>query len=104
MTGAPGRFDADSVRESWDRVAATFDRAQASGLDYYRCEFFGPAQVEMCGDVRGMSLIDVGCGSGYFAREMARRGARVRGSDGCAWIATSSVGPSSARGSDSARR
>jgi 2-polyprenyl-3-methyl-5-hydroxy-6-metoxy-1,4-benzoquinol methylase len=81
MTGAPGRFDADSVRESWDRAAASFDRAQASGLDYYRCDFFGPAQVEMCGDVRGMSLIDVGCGSGYFAREMARRGARVRGVD-----------------------
>ena len=81
MTGDASRFDAASVRESWDRAANAFDRAQLSGLDYYRMEFFGPAQVELCGDVRGLRLIDVGCGSGYFARAMAERGARVTGID-----------------------
>ena len=75
------RFDATSVRESWDRAAASFDRAQTSGLDYYRLDFFGPAQIELCGDVRGMALVDVGCGSGYFARAMAQAGARVTGID-----------------------
>jgi SAM-dependent methyltransferase len=29
----------------------------------------------------GLRLLDVGCGAGYFAREMARRGARVTGVD-----------------------
>lgn len=81
MTQHPIRFDANSVRESWDRAAASFDRAVVSGLDYYRSDFFGPAQVQMCGDIHGMRLIDVGCGTGYFAREMARRGARVTGID-----------------------
>lgn len=81
MTGDSPRFDAKSVRDSWNRAAAVFDRAQRSGLDFYRLEFFGPAQVEMCGDVRGLRLLDVGCGSGYFAREMAQRGARVTGID-----------------------
>jgi ubiquinone/menaquinone biosynthesis C-methylase UbiE len=75
------RFDAQSVRESWDRAADGYDAAQSSGLDFYRYDFFGPAQVAMCGDVRGMRLLDVGCGSGYFAREMATRGARVTGVD-----------------------
>ena len=81
MTGDAARFDAASVRESWDRAADAFDRAQTSGLDFYRTEFFGPAQIELCGDVRGLSLIDVGCGSGYLARAMAERGARVTGID-----------------------
>jgi 2-polyprenyl-3-methyl-5-hydroxy-6-metoxy-1,4-benzoquinol methylase len=81
MTDVAPRFDRDSVRESWDRAADAFDRAQTSGLDYYRSEFFGPAQIELCGDVRGMSLIDVGCGSGYLTRAMAERGARVTGID-----------------------
>ena len=81
MTEHSIRFDTASVRESWDRAAAGFDRAIASGLDYYRLEFFGPAQVALCGEVRGSTLIDVACGSGYFAREMARRGARVVGID-----------------------
>src|SRR4029450_2591259 len=35
----------------------------------------------LCGDVREMRLLDVGCGNGYFAREMAKRGARVTGID-----------------------
>ena len=35
------------------------------------------AQVALCGEVQGLRLLDVGCGTGYFAREMARRGAVV---------------------------
>lgn len=75
------RFDAESVREAWDHAADAYALGQATGRDYYRNEFFGPAQVALCGDVGGMRLLDVGCGSGYFSREMARRGARVTGID-----------------------
>jgi ubiquinone/menaquinone biosynthesis C-methylase UbiE len=74
-------FDAASARASWDRAADAWEEGQASGRDYYRHEFFGPVQAAMCGDVAGTRLLDVGCGSGYFAREMARRGARVTGVD-----------------------
>jgi 2-polyprenyl-3-methyl-5-hydroxy-6-metoxy-1,4-benzoquinol methylase len=70
------RFDAESVRDSWDHAASAYAQGQASGCDHYRYEFFGPAQVALCGEVRGMSVLDVGCGNGYFAREVARRGAR----------------------------
>jgi len=75
------KFDAESVRTSWDEAADPYAEGQAAGRDYYRYEFFGPAQVALCGDVREMRLLDVGCGNGYFAREMAKRGARVTGVD-----------------------
>ncbi|HUL49024.1 MAG TPA: methyltransferase domain-containing protein [Gemmatimonadales bacterium] len=75
------RFDAGSVRNSWDQVADAYTRAQTSGRDHYRYEFFGPAQLDLCGEVRGLSILDVGCGNGYFARALARRGARVTGID-----------------------
>ncbi|HEU0298387.1 MAG TPA: methyltransferase domain-containing protein [Longimicrobium sp.] len=75
------RFDPESVREAWDRAADAFVEGQTSGLDYYRLDFLGPAQVEACGDVRGARLLDVGCGGGYLARELAARGARVTGID-----------------------
>ena len=81
MPKPAARFDAESVRDSWDRAAGAYAQGQASGCDYYRYEFFGPAQLALCGDVRGMSVLDVGCGTGYFAREVARRGARVTGID-----------------------
>ena len=75
------RFTRDSIRALWDIAADPYTAGQSTGMDYYRYEFFGPAQVEMCGDVAGLRIVDVGCGNGYFAREMAARGARVTGVD-----------------------
>jgi SAM-dependent methyltransferase len=75
------RFDAESVRESWERAADSWAHGQASGRDFYRYEFFGPAHVALCGDVRGLRVLDVGCGNGYLSRELARRGADVLGID-----------------------
>jgi len=78
----PGEpLDDGAVRNSWDAAADAYAEGQRSGLDYYRLEFFGPMHVELCGDVDGLRVLDVGCGSGYFAREMARRGAAVAGID-----------------------
>jgi 2-polyprenyl-3-methyl-5-hydroxy-6-metoxy-1,4-benzoquinol methylase len=75
------KFDADSVRKEWDAAADAYAEEQATGRDHYRLQFFGPAQVALCGEVRGLRLLDVGCGSGYFAREMACRGAVVTAVD-----------------------
>src|SRR6185295_9228532 len=74
-------FDAESVTRAWDHAADAYAHGQANGRDYYRYEFLGPAQVAVCGNVKGLSILDVGCGAGYFAREMAQRGARVIGVD-----------------------
>jgi ubiquinone/menaquinone biosynthesis C-methylase UbiE len=81
MPDAIARFDADSVRQAWDGAADAYVGGQASGRDYYRYEFLGPAQIALCGDVRGMRLLDLGCGGGYFARAMAERGATVTAVD-----------------------
>ncbi|PYR21592.1 MAG: hypothetical protein DMF98_21900 [Acidobacteria bacterium] len=81
VTCGPMAFDTHSVREAWDLAADGYAQGQASGRDYYRYEFFGPAHADLCGDVRGRRLLDVGCGSGYFTREMAARGAQATGVD-----------------------
>jgi SAM-dependent methyltransferase len=74
-------FDAESVRRDWDFAADAYAEAQASGRDYYRYEFFGPQHVALVGAVAGLDLLDIGCGSGYFSREMAKLGARVAAID-----------------------
>src|SRR5262245_20466899 len=81
MPRPAARFDAESVRDSWDNAAGVYAQGQASGCDYYRYEFFGPAQLALCGEVHGLRVLDVGCGNGYFARAMARQGAHVTGID-----------------------
>lgn len=75
------RFDADSVRHEWDHAADAYASGQTNGRDYYRFEFFGPEHTRLCGSVDGLRILDLGCGSGYFAREMAMRGAKVTGVD-----------------------
>ncbi|HEY8492101.1 MAG TPA: methyltransferase domain-containing protein [Dehalococcoidia bacterium] len=75
------RFDPATVAAQWDAAAEAYDRVQASGGDVYRYRLFGPAHVALCGEVRGLTVLDLGCGNGYLARELAARGARVTGVD-----------------------
>ena len=70
------RFDLNSVRCEWDIASDAYADVQMKGLDFYRLNFFGPAMVDACGDVTGLEVLDLGCGIGYFSREMASRGAR----------------------------
>ena len=73
---AATRFDLNSVRCEWDIASDAYADVQMKGLDFYRLNFFGPAMVDACGDVTGLEVLDLGCGIGYFSREMAYRGAR----------------------------
>jgi len=39
------------------------------------------SELEVLGDVSGLDIVDLGCGTGYFCAWLARRGARVVGID-----------------------
>jgi 2-polyprenyl-3-methyl-5-hydroxy-6-metoxy-1,4-benzoquinol methylase len=47
--------------------------------DLTRQYLLNPALFELLGDVRDTLILDAGCGQGYLARLLARRGARVTG-------------------------
>ena len=70
----------DTSTASWDRIADQWV-AHADQNDY-RLHFLMPLALEMLGDVRGRKVLDLGCGEGGYARELARRGATVKGVDG----------------------
>ncbi|MDG7012696.1 MAG: class I SAM-dependent methyltransferase [Nitrososphaerota archaeon] len=52
-----------------------------TGEDYHRLKVHGPALLRAVGPVRGLKVLDLGCGQGWFSRELAARGARVVGLD-----------------------
>jgi 2-polyprenyl-3-methyl-5-hydroxy-6-metoxy-1,4-benzoquinol methylase len=68
--------DADAAK-AWSAGAAAFDTFVESGADYYRIEVHGPALLASCEPVRDRAVLDLGCGQGYFSRQLASRGATV---------------------------
>lgn len=57
----------------YDRNASQWQRREPSSLS----DFTGrPAVFDLCGNVEGLDILDLGCGEGYCARELASRGAR----------------------------
>ena len=50
----------------------------------YNAHYDRPAVLGLLGDVAGCRVLDVGCGSGLYAAELAQRGADVVGFDGSA--------------------
>jgi 2-polyprenyl-3-methyl-5-hydroxy-6-metoxy-1,4-benzoquinol methylase len=74
-------FTDDDARRAWDEGARAFDHFVETGADYYRRLVHGPALLAACQPVSGRTALDLGTGQGYFARELARAGARVTAID-----------------------
>ena len=68
MTGAPY----DAIADWYDELTRT--------APLYR-ELILPAMLDLAGDVDGLDVLDLACGQGMVARELARRGASVTGVD-----------------------
>ncbi len=86
-----GSVAADAVRRHFEVEAERFDaiysedkvlpRKVVDRLFHQVVRQRFELAVGLCGDVRGKRVLDVGCGSGRYAVEFARRGAQVVGID-----------------------
>lgn len=81
----------DSTKDYWDSVAEEFDTYYQGEKDALRRaidKIFRKGMTERlnltleeCKNVKGKRILDIGCGSGRLAVELARRGAYVTGID-----------------------
>lgn len=63
----------------WERKADEFARHAADGA--YNALYDRPAMLELLGDIRGLRVLDAGCGPGLYAEQLVARGAEVVGVD-----------------------
>jgi len=69
------------IRAAWDEAAAGWLSRYTPRGDINREWIIDPVLLRFLGSVRGRRILDAGCGGGYFARLLARRGGSVVGID-----------------------
>jgi 2-polyprenyl-3-methyl-5-hydroxy-6-metoxy-1,4-benzoquinol methylase len=70
-------FGDQDARAAWNDAARAWEEFVESGADYYRHQVHGPALLAVCEPLRDLDVLDLGCGQGFFSRQLAKRGARV---------------------------
>lgn len=69
-----------AAADGWAASARAYVEFQDRG-DPHRELLLDPVMLELCGDVTGQRVLDLGCGDGRFCRMLASRAARVTGID-----------------------
>jgi ubiquinone/menaquinone biosynthesis C-methylase UbiE len=72
------------LNEQWRHMAPAWIREVRNGRNATRAGLLDKPMIEACGDVRGLKILDSGCGEGRFCRLLVHRGAgQVLGVDLC---------------------
>lgn len=75
------RTDDEYLASQWDANAAEWARQVRARMDLYREHVNNPCMIEMLGDIKGLRVLDAGCGEGTSSRLLAGLGAEVVGVD-----------------------
>lgn len=69
------------LSEEWDAAIESWADFVREGKDFYREEMNNPAFFTLVGNVRGKQVLDLACGEGSNTQILAKKGARVVGTD-----------------------
>ncbi len=69
----------DSSTNCWGKVG--FEWIEKAQTNDFRIFYIMPWTMKLLGDVRGLSILDLGCGEGGYARKLAKEGAKVTAID-----------------------
>lgn len=66
---------------SYDKFARQYSKSMSEKGDYFHQTQIDPFVYSIIGNPKGKVIYDIGCGNGYMARNLVRKGAKVFASD-----------------------
>jgi ubiquinone/menaquinone biosynthesis C-methylase UbiE len=63
----------EAAIQSWDEAAEEFTHFFAEGEEFYHKHLINPAVLELLDDIEGKTVLDLACGEGHLARDLAER-------------------------------
>ena len=69
------RFDPELVGRRYDEVAEKY--AEDTDINAFNASYERPAMLSLLPDVKGMSVLDAGCGSGFYTEWLVSHGAHL---------------------------
>ena len=76
-----GVVSEEQIEQAWDKLADKWSRGYNEYGDINRQYIIDPAIFRLIGSVKGLTILDAGCGNGYLCRLLATKGARMVGVD-----------------------
>jgi ubiquinone/menaquinone biosynthesis C-methylase UbiE len=70
-----------AAKTSWGGVADWYDSHLETEKDSYQEKVIAPNLIRLLDIKKGMRVLDLACGQGFFSRKFAAKGARVVGAD-----------------------
>lgn len=71
----------EPAQTSWGGVSEWYDNYLETNKDSYQEKVIAPNLIRLLGIHKGMRILDLACGQGFFSRKFAALGAAVAGSD-----------------------
>ena len=76
-----GEIDEGEISSAWDKVADEWSSRYSEYGNLDRMFVVDPVVLRVLGSVKGLFVLDAGCGNGYLCRLLAKKGAKVVGVD-----------------------
>lgn len=68
-------------KTEWDKVAEWWDHEAGEKGLWHQQHDIDPVMFKLIGNIKNKMILEIGCGNGYLARLLAKKGAKVTGTD-----------------------
>ncbi len=67
----------NKIKSEWNKIAKAYDQSVGEIGDPHHRGIVNPAVFKLLSNISGKKILDLGCGQGYIARKLAKKGAKV---------------------------